>query len=116
MFGPRCEFKSVTHAYILSSTDSLTEFIQRRGEYYVLKKINQFPRYTIWLCYSQDISSTNFYPSIEDAYLVSREMRRMIEYNKSSNNKIDNEIIIEEIQNKYYEVLEEYNAKARSRK
>ena len=40
----------------------------------------------------------------------------MIEYNKSSNNKIDNEIIIEEIQNKYYEVLEEYNAKARSRK
>ena len=30
--------KSVTHAYILSSTDSLTEFIQRRGEYYVLKK------------------------------------------------------------------------------
>ena len=64
----------------------------------------------------QDISSTNFYPSIEDAYLVSREMRRMIEYNKSSNNKIDNEIIIEEIKNKYYEVLEEYNAKARSRK
>ena len=54
----------------------------------------------------QDISSTNFYPSIEDAYLVSREMRRMIEYNKSSNNKIDNEIIIEEIQNKYYEVLD----------
>lgn len=108
--------KSVTHAYILSSTDSLTEFIQRRGRILRIEKNKPVSKIYDLVMLPQDISSTNFYPSIEDAYLVSREMRRMIEYNKSSNNKIDNEIIIEEIQNKYYEVLEEYNAKARSRK
>ena len=30
--------KSVTHAYILSSTDSLTEFIQRRGRILRIEK------------------------------------------------------------------------------
>ncbi|MDU3192812.1 MAG: hypothetical protein E6677_04825, partial [Finegoldia magna] len=106
--------KSVTHAYILSSTDSLTEFIQRRGRILRIEENKPISKIYDLVMLPQDITSSNFYPSIEDAYLVSRELRRMEEYNKSSENKEENNIVIKEIKNKYYDVLEEYYAKTRS--
>ena len=39
--------KSVTHAYILSSTDSLTEFIQRRGRILRIQKDKPISKYMI---------------------------------------------------------------------
>ena len=95
-----------SHAYILSSTDSLTEFIQRRGRILRIEENKPISKIYDLVMLPQDITSSNFYPSIEDAYLVSRELRRMEEYNKSSENKEENNIVIKEIKNKYYDVLE----------
>lgn len=106
--------KNVTHAYILSSTDSLTEFIQRRGRILRIDKNKPISKIYDLVILPQDIKSINFNPTIEDAYLVDRELRRMREYNFASNNNNENNIIIESIEEKYSEVLEDYYAKTRS--
>lgn len=106
--------KSVTHAYILSSTDSLTEFIQRRGRILRIDENKPISKIYDLVMLPQDISANNFYPSVEDAYLVDRELRRMKEYNYASNNNSENEIIISNIEELYTDILEEYYAKTRS--
>lgn len=108
--------KSVTHAYILSSTDSLTEFIQRRGRILRIQKDKPISKIYDLVMLPQDIESIEFYPSFEDAYLVDRELRRMEEYNYASNNNIENKMIIDEIRNKYSEVLEDFYDKSRKGK
>ena len=74
--------KEVTHAYILSSTDSLTEFIQRRGR--ILRKSENKPISYIYdlIMLPESIDDIYFNPVIEDAYLVDRELRRMKEGNR----------------------------------
>lgn len=99
--------KEVTHAYILSSTDSLTEFIQRRGR--ILRKAPNKPISYIYdlIMLPESINDIYFNPVIEDAYLVDRELRRMKEFNYASENKEENLLIINEIEESYHYVLEE---------
>lgn len=99
--------KEVTHAYILSSTDSLTEFIQRRGR--ILRKTPDKPTSYIYdlVMLPEAIEDIYFNPKIEDAYLVDRELRRMKEYNHAALNLNSNLSIIEEIESAYSIVLEE---------
>lgn len=99
--------KEVTHAYILSSTDSLTEFIQRRGR--ILRKAPNKPTSYIYdlIMLPESIDDIYFNPVFEDAYLVDRELRRMKEYNYASENKNENIKIINEIEDAYMHVLEE---------
>ena len=100
--------KNVTHAYILSSTDSLTEFVQRRGR--ILRTSPNKPVSKIYdfIILPQNYEDITFNPTIEDAYLVDRELRRMEEYNYASNNKEENLVKIEKIKEVYNDVLEEY--------
>lgn len=106
--------KSVTHAYILSSTDTLTEFIQRRGRILRIEEGKPISKIYDLVMLPQDISDYNILPSQEDAYLVDRELRRMKEYNLASNNKSENKLIINEIENVYKEVLNEYHEKRKN--
>lgn len=100
--------KEVTHAYILSSTDSLTEFIQRRGR--ILRTAPDKPISYIYdlIMLPQDYKSLYFNPVFEDAYLVDRELRRMEEYNHAAENRLENEEIISNIRTAYQKILEEY--------
>lgn len=99
--------KEVTHAYILSSTDSLTEFIQRRGR--ILRKSENKPISYIYdlIMLPESIDDIYFNPVIEDAYLVDRELRRMKEYNYASENQESNQKLINDIEEAYMHVLEE---------
>ncbi|WP_414053032.1 DEAD/DEAH box helicase family protein [Macrococcus animalis] len=99
--------KEVTHAYILSSTDSLTEFIQRRGR--ILRKSEGKPISVIYdlIMLPESIDDIYFNPVFEDAYLVDRELRRMKEYNYAAENREVNDKVINEIEEAYHYVLEE---------
>ncbi|MBF0748897.1 DEAD/DEAH box helicase family protein [Mammaliicoccus lentus] len=99
--------KEVTHAYILSSTDSLTEFIQRRGR--ILRKSEKKPISYIYdlIMLPESIEDIYFNPIFEDAYLVDRELRRMKEYNYAATNQKENQKLINDIEEAYIHVLEE---------
>src|SRR5699024_1003313 len=100
--------KSVTHAFILSSTDSKTEFIQRRGR--ILRIEEGKPTSEIYdiVMLPHDINDYFNTPTFEDAYVVDRELRRMKEYNIASVNSKENNRTINKIQDFYEEVLKEY--------
>lgn len=103
----------VAIAYILSSTDSETEFIQRRGR--ILRTFEGKPTSMIYdfVMLPQDHRSLLFAPEEADGYFVSRELRRMKSYNSAAKNKDENEELIEDIENAYKEVIEmeePYNA------
>lgn len=108
--------KEVTHAYILSSTDSLTEFIQRRGR--ILRTSPNKPTSYIYdlVMLPESIEDLYFNPKIEDAYLVNRELRRMKEYNHAAQNQEENLNLILEIENAYGRVLEEMYSNESKRK
>lgn len=100
--------KSVTHAFILSSTDSKTEFIQRRGR--ILRIEEGKPTSEIYdiVMLPHDINDYFNRPTFEDAYVVARELRRINEYNIAAVNSKENNRIIEQINDFYEEVLIEY--------
>jgi len=100
--------KSVTHAFILSSTDSVTEFVQRRGRILRIEKNKPISQIYDIVMLPHDINDFFQTPSFEDAYVVDREIRRMKEYNSAAINKFQNDKIIENITDFYKEVLEEY--------
>lgn len=99
--------KEVTHAFILSSTDSLTEFIQRRGR--ILRTSPNKPISVIYdfIMLPEPIENSSFNPVIEDGYLVERELRRIKEYSYASENKEEVDNLIFEIENAYKDILEE---------
>lgn len=96
----------VSEAYILSSTDSDTEFIQRRGR--ILRTYKGKPTSKIYdfIMLPQDYRSLSFSPEIEDGYLVNRELRRMEAYSDAADNQSEIEQQIEKIKNAYEEILE----------
>lgn len=106
--------KSVTHAFILSSTDSLTEFVQRRGRILRVEEGKPISMIYDLVMLPEDISMGNSSPKIEDAYLVKRELRRMKEFNQASSNKEENEILIENIEDIYKGVIEEYETRTKN--
>lgn len=100
--------KSVTHAFILSSTDSKTEFIQRRGR--ILRIEEGKPASKIYDIVMLPHDITDYFEKIEfeDAYVVDRELRRMKEYNIAAVNSKENNRLIDNITEFYEEVLKEY--------
>ncbi|MDE1549619.1 DEAD/DEAH box helicase family protein [Jeotgalibaca caeni] len=96
----------VTDAFILSSTDSPTEFIQRRGR--ILRRFPGKPTSYIYdfIMLPQDYRMSTFDPDEADAYLVARELRRMREYMDGSDNYFETQHKIEEIEDAYKDVLE----------
>lgn len=99
--------KGVTHAFILSSTDSETEFIQRRGR--ILRKEEGKPKSKIvdYVMLPQDIEDPYFVPEESDVYIIIRELKRMKSYKDGSDNEIEIDAIIEYIEDYYYEYLKE---------
>lgn len=100
--------KSVTHAFILSSTDSKTEFIQRRGRILRIEEGKPASKIYDIVMLPHDIKDYFNTPTFEDAYVVDRELRRMKEYNIAAVNSKDNDRTIEQIHEFYEEVLKEY--------
>ncbi|WP_368644720.1 DEAD/DEAH box helicase family protein [Alkalibacterium putridalgicola] len=96
----------VAIAYILSSTDSETEFIQRRGR--ILRTFEGKPTSVIYdfVMLPQDFRSLLFSPEEADGYFVSRELRRMKSYNSAASNNNENRELIEDIEEAYKEVIE----------
>lgn len=96
----------VTDAFILSSTDSPTEFIQRRGR--ILRTYPGKPTSYIYdfIMLPQDYRMSTFDPDEADAYLVARELRRMKEYMDGADNSFETQRKVEEIEDAYREVLE----------
>lgn len=97
---------NVTDAYILSSTDSDTEFIQRRGR--ILRTYPGKPTSNIYdyVMLPQDYKNSFFVPDEADGFLVARELRRMNAYCSGSKNEEEVREIIEEITFNYQNVLE----------
>lgn len=106
--------KSVSHAFILASTDSKTEFIQRRGR--LLRKNAGKPKSKIYdiIMLPHNIYDSVDNPEFEDAYVVSRELKRIKEYNSAADNILENESLVENIYNFYAEVLNEYDERQKS--
>lgn len=100
--------KSVTHAFILSSTDSKTEFIQRRGR--ILRIEEGKPASQIYDIVMLPHDVEDYFEKIEfeDAYVVDRELRRMKEYNIAAVNSKENHRTVKKITEFYEEVLKEY--------
>lgn len=96
----------VAIAYVLSSTDSPTEFIQRRG-----RILRTYPDKPVSIIYDfvmlpQDYKSLLFDPEEADGYFVARELRRMHSYNDAAENKENNDTLINEIEDAYRDILE----------
>lgn len=105
------DLPNVKDAYIMSSFDSETEFIQRRGR--ILRRYEGKPISNIYdyIMLPQNIESPDFFPDESDAYLVDRELKRMKSYmNGSSNPEMASEFI-EKIESAYHTVLEDYYEK-----
>lgn len=96
---------NVTDAYILSSTDSPTEFIQRRGRILRISKNKPVSKIYDLVMLPQKLENPNFMPDESDLFLISRELRRMKEYNSVSENFNENLEVIEYIENKYSSIL-----------
>lgn len=100
--------KTVTHAYILSSTDNPTEFIQRRGR--ILRVYENKPVSEIFdlIMLPENIYDSSIVPEDEDAYLVLRELKRLEEYNDAAVNKNENYRVIRQIKEIYEGVIKNY--------
>lgn len=98
---------NVTDAYILSSTDSETEFIQRRGRILRTHEGKDTSVIYDYIMLPQDYNNLSFLPDESDSYLVSRELRRMKAYSEGADNERDILSLIDKIKHAYREVLEE---------
>lgn len=96
----------VTDAYILSSTDSETEFIQRRGRILRTYPGKSTSHIYDFIMLPQDFRTSLFEPDEADAYFVARELRRMKAYMDGSDNYYETQKKIEQIEDAYKEVLE----------
>lgn len=96
----------VTDAYILSSTDSQTEFIQRRGR--ILRTYPGKPTSKIYdyVMLPQDYSADTFEPDEADAYFVARELKRMRAYQDGADNFNEIQKKINIIEDAYRDLLE----------
>lgn len=99
----------VTDAYILSSTDSETEFIQRRGR--ILRKEEGKPISKIfdYVMLPQDFRRLDVEIDESDVYIIKRELKRMTSYMDGSDNEDKVRVLVNEIEEVYREYLEEYD-------
>lgn len=98
----------VTDAYILSSTDSETEFIQRRGR--ILRKEEGKPVSKIkdYVMLPQDFRRIDVDIDEADVYIIQRELKRMQAYMNGADNEDAVAVLVDEIETVYKEYLEEY--------
>lgn len=107
------DLPNVNDAYIMSSVDSETEFIQRRGR--ILRTYQGKPTSNIYdyILLPRNIDDPNFSPDESDAYLVHRELKRMKSYMNGSSNEYSTQLLIDKITNAYYDILEDYYEQTR---
>jgi len=98
----------VTDAYILSSTDSETEFIQRRGR--ILRKEDGKPISKIkdYVMLPQDFRRIDVDIDESDVYIIQRELKRMKSYMNGADNEEAVADLVKEIEKVYKDYLEEY--------
>lgn len=99
--------KGVTNAYILSSTDSETEFIQRRGRILRIEKGKPVSKIIDYVMLPQDYRRLDVDIDESDIYIVLRELKRMKSYMDGANNEEITINLIKEIEEVYKEYLEE---------
>lgn len=99
--------KGVTHAYILSSTDSETEFIQRRGRILRIQEGKPQSKIIDYVMLPQDYSDSYIEIDESDIYIIQRELRRMKSYMNGADNEKEVLRLVEEIEDVYKEYLEE---------
>lgn len=97
--------KGVTEAYILSSTDSETEFIQRRGRILRNEPNKPISKIIDYVMFPQDFRYGDIVPHESEGYVVSRELKRMKSYAAGAENETTIIDTIINIENIYYDQL-----------
>lgn len=100
--------KGVTDAYVLSSTDSETEFIQRRGRILRMEEGKPTSKIFDYVMLPQDFRRLDVEIEEADIYIIQRELKRMKSYMDGSDNENKVRLLVKEIENVYREYLEEY--------
>lgn len=105
------DLPNVKDAYIMSSFDSETEFIQRRGR--ILRTYEGKPVSNIYdyIMLPQNLDSPTFFADEADAYLVDRELKRIKSYMNGATNENEIVHIVDKIEIAYKDVLEDYYEK-----